>query len=157
TVEVDLAFGREREALRGATRRALAQGELCIAKLCSGGCRVTAGGSGDVHQRVLELDVSVAAHRAGFGVVFDLAGTDPPITLGRLDVALEGGVAIDTERCLIADDVDRAAACGLASGRRGGGAGCGSVAAGCCGSGAGRRWGGRARHARWSTDRLRVL
>src|SRR5262249_18706780 len=131
--------------------------ELCVAKLRPGGCRVTAGGPGDVHQRVLELDVSVAAHRAGLGVVFDLVGTDPPITLGRLDVALEGGIAIDTEGCLIAGDGDRAEPGGLASGRRGGGAGRGGGAAGCCGSGAGRRWGGPSRHARWSADRLRVL
>src|SRR5215475_5118773 len=130
---------------------------MCVAKLRSGGCRVTAGGARDVHQRVVELDVSVAAHRAGLGVVFDLVGTDPPITLGRLDVALEGGVAIDTERCLIAGDVDRAEAGSLASGRRGGGAGRGSFAAGCCGRGTGRRWGGPARRARRSTDRLRVL
>jgi len=48
-----------------------------------------------------------------------VVGTDSPIALGRLDVASERGIAIDTKRRLIGRDVDRAETRGPAAGRSG--------------------------------------
>ena len=159
-LEVDLPGGRERQLLGGTARRALAQGELRVAKLRSGGGGVTAGATRDAHQRVLELDASVAAHRAAPGVVLDVVGADSPIALGRLDVALEGGVAIDTECRLIGCDVDRAETRGAAAGRSGAVSGRPGRVSGRSGGRAGRRGscGGwrRGRRARRRADR-RVL
>src|SRR5579871_5609698 len=70
------------------------------------GRRIVAPVPRDLDQGVFVLQGAVGFEAVGFGVVLNFVGVYLPVALGHLDVAFEGGIAVDANGGVVAVNVN---------------------------------------------------